>query len=107
MARTDALFAHKFLTSKVQNVGGEGEEGGKSRRARGKVANFTKARALHPSMGVCVSTRGINDDTFYNPSHCECQSYFTQYALQNTYKLFYNVSRRKQQFRNKYNVLHN
>lgn len=58
MARTDALFAHKFLTSKVQNVGGEGEEGGKSRRPRGKVANFTKARALHPSIGVCVWARG-------------------------------------------------
>lgn len=90
MARTNALSAHKFLASKVRNVGSEGR--GWIAETPGKSCEFHE-NSSPVCMCVCAWVREINGDTFYNPSFSLRMPalFHTQRALRSTYELFYNV----------------
>lgn len=93
MARTNALSAHKFLASKVRNVGSEGR--GWIAESPGKSCEFHEN-----SSPICMCVREYEKLMVILftilPSHCECQHYFTQRASQSTYELFYDVPWYKQ-----------
>lgn len=89
MARTNALSAHKFLASKVRNVGSEGR--GWIAESPGKSCEFHENSSPH--LYVCTWAREELMVILFTilPPHCERQHYFAQCVLQSTCELFYNV----------------
>lgn len=74
MARTNALFANKFLASEVRNVR---RGGGMNRGEPGEKLRISRKPTLYLCVYVCVRAREELMVILFTilPSHCECQRY--------------------------------